>query len=135
MKYTREKFVQDLCNESVDRTVSSLKKSLMSPAGRKPAERLVLLSQWYKSLNPEQEKMCQMLMEDTAESTLFSTLVVLDGVSLISEELRDADIRLTIVKDGEELLLSSSKHDVDNTLDDLHDLMFSGPDDIVSKQD
>lgn len=126
MNYTREQFALDLRRECVDAVVRSSEQSLQNPPGRKPAKRLVTLSKWYRSLDEEHQQTCRQLMEYIAEASLFSTLTVLDGASLIAEDLRDADLRLTLKKDGEELLLSSTEHSVDLGTD-LHELMFPSP--------
>ncbi|WP_339695317.1 hypothetical protein [Celeribacter baekdonensis] len=127
MTYTRERFAMDLRHESVDRLVDSYEKTLRNPPGRKPASRLGRLSKWYSSLDEEQQQTCLLLMEYIAEASLFSTLAALDGASLLSEDLRGADIRLTIVKGDDELLISSSEHGADFEYD-LHELMFPTPD-------
>lgn len=101
-------------------------EDFLDPPRRTKNKRLLALSGWYKSLDDEHKDLFRQLMNYTAEASLFSTPVILDGASLLAEELRDADLRLTVVKDGEELVLSSSKG-MHEFAEDLHDLMFPIP--------
>jgi hypothetical protein len=76
-----------------DSTVSGLPKTLTAPPGRAPAQRLLEMSAWYRSLGATDQAMLQRIIEQAVDATMFGVLCVLDG-SLVIE---DADVRGELV--------------------------------------
>ncbi|WP_289044029.1 hypothetical protein [uncultured Aliiroseovarius sp.] len=125
MTYAASKFVADLkasVSLEVPRTVQ---ESLREPVGRRPDPNDVVLSEWYNGLTEYDKKMIGTVVEEATRMTLFSVLTILDGADVISEELREYDLRLTIKKGDEEILLSSTKEGASTKeLEFLHDLFY-----------
>ncbi|MCI2393312.1 hypothetical protein [Aliiroseovarius sediminis] len=125
MTYSASKFVADLkasVSLEVPRTVQ---ESLSEPVGRRPDPNDVVLSEWYNGLTEYDKKMIGTVVEEATRMTLFSVLTILDGADVISEELREYDLRLTIKKGDEEILLSSTEKGASaKELEFLHDLFY-----------
>ena len=64
---------------SVADTISNLNQ----PPGRHPSEEIIMLSEFYKSLDENQKSFVDKIMDMVAETTLFGLLCVIDGVRAI----------------------------------------------------
>ena len=58
---------------------------LSSAPGRKPSERLRMLSNWYNQLAEEDQNMLREALREAAEMAVFEFFCVLDGVSAIED--------------------------------------------------
>jgi hypothetical protein len=73
--------VEGVHRASVSDTLETLADG---PGGRRPPLRLVQLSQWYRSLPPEDQTRLAQVVEQAVHATLFGTLCVLDGVRTVA---------------------------------------------------
>jgi len=104
---TTTEFVQALKIQTSDAAIFGTIQNLEHPPGRKPRERDVMLSRWYKNLSESDRRLANAAMQEAAELAVFSFLCILDGVSAIENGHEKGDLHLTYVKGGEELLLNN----------------------------
>ena len=114
MTISPSKFVDGLATRCRDAAVSDCVSSYVRPSGRKAADSLVRLSQWFKALPPDDRAMVVAAMTDAAHATLFGVLCVLDGVRTIDGE------RHTFVVMSD---LEGDRQSVSSPTIDLHDLL------------
>lgn len=114
MTITPERFVEALATHCRDSAVSDCISSYESPPGRRPAARLVRLSQWFNGLSSEERKMVVEVMSDAAQATLFGVLCVFDGVRTID----DMGHAFSVVSE-----LGGVERRVSSSTNDLHDLL------------
>ena len=79
-------FVEALATHCRDAAVSDCVSTYSRPPGRRPAQRLVRLSQWFNGLSPGDREMVVEAMNDVAHSTLFGVLCAFDGARTIDDE-------------------------------------------------
>jgi|APLak6261663543_1056040.scaffolds.fasta_scaffold01698_3 hypothetical protein len=110
-----KKFVEALKTECRDAAVQGCVESYISPPGRKPAQSLVELSQWFIALSAHDREMVIRAMADAADYTLFGVLAVLDGARSIEGEGEKSVFHLSAHKEGKQSVISPGPYD-------LHDL-------------
>lgn len=113
---TSEEFVKAVKAQTSDASVEGTIRSFKHPPGRKPSERLRMLSNWYNQLAEEDQNMLREALREAAEMAVFEFFCVLDGVSAIED-----------TPDKGELAIRYSKAGVSNLLNDprgqeLHNL-------------
>jgi hypothetical protein len=115
-KMTPEFFVESLERHCRDGAVEDCIANFMNPPGRKPAEALVRLSNWFKSLSEDDQAMVALAMRESADATLFGVLCVIDGVRVIEDEPEKSEFELSASRHGIRSVISpNASH--------LHDLL------------
>ena len=98
---------------SVADTISNLNQ----PPGRHPSEEIIMLSEFYKSLDENQKSFVDKIMDMVAETTLFGLLCVIDGVRSIEGVGEKGELYLIYKKGEQSVLLNDPNEDF------LHDLI------------
>ncbi|SDI84709.1 hypothetical protein SAMN05216588_12647 [Pseudomonas flavescens] len=117
---TPHDFVDALQRECADAAVHDSLHLLQSPPGRRPAQALVDLSNWYLGLDPAGQANVAAAMREAADATLFGVLCVIDGVRVIEDQPAKTAFRLTAIDDGSESVISPGA-------EPLHDLLRAEP--------
>lgn len=111
-----------------DSSVHGIVETLEHPAGRRPAQRLVELSDWFRSLPPQDSARVQQVIELAVHSGIFGTLSVLDGVLTIEDGRDKGSLELTYHRGGERDVLTDSAqeflHDIYQRL--VYEQVFGG---------
>src|SRR4051794_30105495 len=87
------------------------------PPGRKAAQPLVELSEWFVSLSEHDQTMVRKVARDVSRAAVFQFFCVLDGVSAIEDRPDKGDLSLLYVRDGREWQLNNQGeflHDIFN---------------------
>lgn len=116
---TIEDFVKAVKIQTSDAAIAGTVQCLMEPPGRKPAEKLVRLSKWYKELDGKNQGMLREALRETAEMAVFEFFCILDGVSVIEDTPNKGELELHFVKGAERTRLNDSREE------ELHNL-FNG---------
>jgi hypothetical protein len=95
---TNEEFVRGVKRQTSDAAVEGTIHCLTEPPGRKPAEKLVKLSGWYKQLDGRDKRMLREALQEAAEMAVFEFFCVLDGVSVIEDSPDKGDLELYFTK-------------------------------------
>jgi hypothetical protein len=114
-----EEFVKAVKLQTSDAAVNGTVKTLNRPPGRKPAERLVHLSEWYNQLSEKDQEMLRLAIREAAEMAVFEFMCVLDGVSAIEDGPGKGALELNYVKSGERTQLNDPRKE------ELHNLFNS----------
>lgn len=114
----KHEFVDVIRFNAVDSTIDGLKSILASPPGRSPHKDLVEESNWYNGLNEVDRAMVERIIRRSIESSAFSFLALLDGVSTIEAGPNKGVLKLIYEKDGKQILLNDEK-DGEHYLHDL----------------
>ena len=117
---TPSEFVQSLKTECADAAVCDCLSLLQEPPGRKPAQSLVTLSNWYRGLSPDDQANVVAAMREAADSTLFGVLCVLDGVRVVEHQPVKSEFRLTATRNGLGSVISPGP-------EYLHDILRAEP--------
>lgn len=112
-----QEFVSGLKKAVISSAVKSVTNNLEAPPGRSPVERLVLMSGFYKQLNPEQKDIIVSIIKEAVETTAFGLLCVLDGVRAIEDAEDKGVLSLYYEKDNDKVLLNDPNGEY------LHDLL------------
>ena len=112
-------FVQVIKKVVTDSTIRSIEELITEPPGRMPQKKLIELSNWFKTLSEDDKKWLRQIIKDTASSSVFSFLCVLDGVKAIEAGGNKGKLLLYYERDGEQTLIN----DFDKEL--LHDIYNS----------
>ncbi len=75
----RLEFVDALREHARDTAVASVFSVLERPPGRRPAARLLELSEWFGRLTPSDKERLRQVLELSAAETLFGVLAIIDG--------------------------------------------------------
>ena len=110
-----DSFISALVEVVHQASVNGTVATLLKPAGRTPAPRLVELSAWYHRLTAEDQAHLRQVVEQAVHATLFGCLCVLDGVSAIEETEEKSELQLTAVSGNSQERLNSPD------AEDLHD--------------
>lgn len=111
-------FVDSIKESVVSGAIKSVQSNLLSPPGRKPSEKLLEMSQWYNKLNDIDKEMVIRIIKETADTSTFGFLCVLDGVRAIENENKGV-LKLYYENDNEQILLNDTSNDY------LHDIFNS----------
>ena len=120
-----DEFVDGIKIAVRDSAIKSVKKILESPPGRKPRERLVNTSQWYKTQTDKDRSIISNIIEESIDMSLFGFFCVLDHVRTIEGVGEKTTFELYAVKNGERVLIN------DPNKEELHNLYNS----LVLEQD
>jgi hypothetical protein len=117
---TTEEFIRVLKIQTSDSAVSGTISLLERPPGRKPAEYLIKLSNWYAGLAEADRSFVRDVIRESAESAVFGFLCALDGVRAMEDGPEKGEFKLTYSKGGFDLLLNDPAaeylHDIYNGL-------------------
>lgn len=124
-----EKFIQALISHArngiIHDNISILEKG---PPGRQPPEDKVILHQWFQQLDNQAQNYVGEIIKEAVDSTLFSTLVIIDGAAgrPIQGRLSDFALYLQIYSDEDTELQDSPQVRIrlnpKQALEDLHDI-------------
>lgn len=128
---TRSEFVKALKVQTSDAALFGTKANLVRPPGRKPRERDVRMSEWYRNLPDSDRASVDAAMQEAAELAVFSFLCVLDGVSAIENGPEKGTLMLHYVKRGEDLLLNDP---ADQFLHDTYNALCQGSSPIPAQR-
>ena len=117
---TPEFFVDALRTECCEGGVAGCAEQFRCPSGRRPAPRVVRLSQWFMSLSPGDRSFVEEAMHEAANATLFNVLCVIDGVHAIEATTQKSEFKLFAQRNGVATQLSPNKSF-------LHDLLRTEP--------
>jgi hypothetical protein len=110
------KFVEVIHKEVRNAAIDGVMELLEQPPGRRPEAELVNLSNWFKSLAPDDKQRVKEVVVMASNQAVFGFFCVLDGVRVI-ENLEDRGVlELRYVKNKKTILLN------DPDLMPLHDL-------------
>lgn len=112
---TREEFIRVVKIQTSDSAVSGTIAGLRQPAGRKPNERDVVLSEWFNRLSSHDQIMVEQSLRKAAELAIFSFLGVIDGISAIEDDDEKGELVLLYKRNNETTLLN------DSSAESLHD--------------
>lgn len=115
---TPEFFVGSLEKHCRDSAVEDCIANFLNPPGRKPAEALVRLSSWFKSLSEGDQEMVASAMRESADATLFGVLCVIDGVRVIEDGPEKSEFELSASRRGIRSVISPSASDLHDFLGD-----------------
>lgn len=110
-----KQFVEALKSQCRDSAVQGCVENYISPPGRRPAQALVELSQWFNALAVHDREMVVRAMADSADATLFGVLAVLDGSRTIEQQGEKSVFHLSAHKEGQQFVICPGP-------DNLHDL-------------
>ena len=108
------KFVDALATHCRDAAVSDCVSAYEEPPGRRPSDRLLRLSHWFKALPPADREMVVAVMGDAAHATLFGVLCALDGVRPIDDDRH----KFVVMSD-----LGGVRQSISSPEVDLHELL------------
>lgn len=113
---TKEEFISTIKEVVVEESIKSIQANLTKPSGRSPQKKYIIQSEWFNRLQNEDRKLLMEVVRETAETTVFGFLCVLDGVRAIEDSKPKGQLNLYYQKGEKEILLNAS----DETY--LHDL-------------
>lgn len=88
----REEFVNGI-KLNVDRaSATGVVNQLVKPAGRKPHQKDVEISDWFNGLNVEDKEMVQRVISETSNAATFGFLCVLDGVRTVTDTAGELEL-------------------------------------------
>lgn len=105
---TSEDFVRAIKIQTSDAAVYGTVAMLKRPAGRKPREKDVRLSEWYGRISDADQRMLELALKEAAELAVFEFLCVLDGVTVVEDAPTKGDLELHFVKDSQRLRINAS---------------------------
>jgi hypothetical protein len=111
-----EEFVAMVKMQTSDSAVEGTIKTVTSPPGRKPSEKLLRLSGWYNRLDGHDKAMLKEALRHAAESAIFGFFCILDGVRAIENTPDKGDLELYFCKDDQRIRLN------DPHQEELHNL-------------
>ena len=115
---TTSDFVRALKEAVVKRSQQAVENTLISVPGRRPAPKLLELSNWYNALDESTKQIVNEIIGETVEQTTFNFLCILDGVSAIEDSEIKGHLELNYVSQkGEKSLLNDPEQEY------LHDLL------------
>jgi hypothetical protein len=99
-------FVNAIRIEVEDSTVAALTAMLQNSSEQPPAERGRPLFEWYKRLDESDLSFVQEIIRETAEQAVFSFLTMLDGMSIIENDVSKGRLELYYLKGNDRILLN-----------------------------
>jgi hypothetical protein len=114
---TSEEFVRRIRLAVYEPAIEGCLSLLEKPPGRRPAESIVALSQWYNQLPPDDKERVRATIQMGVGKAVFGMLTVLDGVRAIREAGEETGtLELRYITGGRSILIN------DPTGEFLHDL-------------
>lgn len=112
-----EEFIHAIQRVVRDAAIEDTLQNLMAPPGRKPAENLLAMSHWFKSLSNNDQVMLEKVMREVANGAVFGFCAVLDGARSIEIGPNKGEFELYCVKGDGHIRLnepSNPLHDIFN---------------------
>jgi hypothetical protein len=116
---TPDAFISSIKTVVHDSGVRGVVETLQRPHGRRPAPRLVELSQWFGSLSEADRARVEQVIQLAVHSGVFGTLAVLDGASAIEDGPNKGRLELSYQRGDERQLLTDQRQEF------LHDIYQS----------
>jgi len=98
---TSEEFVRAVKVQASDAAVHGTVALLKRPPGRRPREKDLLLSEWYKRISEPDQRMVQQALKEAAELAVFEFFCVIDGVTVIEDAPQKGELEVYFVKGAE----------------------------------
>jgi hypothetical protein len=114
-----EEFVEGIKREVTSSAVDGMMSQINVPSGRRPGQRLLRLSRWYKNLSADDQTLLREALEYAADNAVFGFFCVLDGVRTVEDGRSKGTFDLVYRKNGSTLLLN------DPAKEELHNLYNS----------
>lgn len=115
---TPSAFVDALKSEVRDAAAAETIAQIRTPSGRRPAEAIRKLSEWFNQLSETDQQAVAKVASMTAHSAVFGFLCVLDGVRTIQDGGQQGELELHFVQANQpSVRLNPSSGD------SLHDLL------------
>jgi len=115
-RVTPQQFVRALKATVHDSAIHNALDQLERPSGRKPAQRVVELSQWYHSLSQHDRSQLRQVVSLAVHRAVFGVLSVLDGVRALDSGAAEARLELHAAESTQRTRLNGSSGPM------LHDL-------------
>jgi hypothetical protein len=114
-----EAFIKSIKTLVHDSGVRSVVETLEHPAGRRPPQRLVELSDWFRSLSASDKARVEQVIQLGVHSGVFGLLAVLDSVRSIEDGHDKGSLELSYLRGGERDILTEPSQEM------LHDIYQS----------
>ncbi|ULO09606.1 hypothetical protein H1230_13025 [Paenibacillus sp. 19GGS1-52] len=88
---------------------------MIKPAGRRPRQKHVELSNWFNQLSEENQLMVRRVLTEAVDSALFGLFAVIDGVRTIEDSSDKREVELYYVRGQVKKLINKPDDE------DLHD--------------
>lgn len=118
----RKYFVKAIKESVRDSAVSSAIKNLNKPAGRRPLQENLDLSQWYNGLTESDKEMLKKAILRAVDHSVFGFFAVLDGVHIVEDSPEKGTFDLYYKKNSVKKLLNSEE---DEYLHDIYKQLIS----------
>lgn len=96
-------------------SINDVKQNIITPAGRNPQEKYIIMSSFYNSLNETDKTFIDLIIKESVDTAVFQFLSVLDGVVSIDNK-KEGELKLYYENNNKKILLN------DNNEEYLHDL-------------
>lgn len=113
----RKAFVEAIRVAVGEAAIADVRSLLEKPPGRNPAESIMRLSAWFKTLPNEDRERLEKVVRLSVDAALFGFLCVLDGVRPIEDEAGKGTIELRYCKGESEIPLNHNDGEM------LHELL------------
>jgi len=113
---TREEFVDAVRLQAMDAAVRTTVQTLVQPVERRLSEESVNVSNWYRTLTPDDRTHIETVVRRAAFNAVFGVLAILDGVRPVEGAGEKGTFELTYEKQSTRILLN------DPTQELLHDM-------------
>jgi len=110
-------FVDALKQVVVADSIRVVESHLRNPPGKKPAQEVVKLSEWFRTQSNDDQDMILKLVKKSVETSVFGFLCVLDGVRAFEGREEKGRLKLIYESGSESILLNDP--DVNEALHDL----------------
>jgi len=107
-----EAFIKSIKTVVHDSGVSSVVETLEHPAGRKPPQRLVELSEWFRLLSASDRARVEQIIQLGVHSGIFGLLSVLDGVRAIEDGRDKGRLELSYRRGDERDILTDASQEM-----------------------
>jgi hypothetical protein len=108
-------FIETIKEVVIESSIKGIEEILEQPPGRKPDQKLIELSNWFK--NNENQSIILSLVRESVEMGVFGFLCVLDGVRAIENKDEKGILKLIYESKDESVLLNDREGEY------LHDLL------------
>lgn len=112
----QDEFISGIKQAVYEAAVKGTMGIIQNPPGRRPAAKLLALSQWFEKLSVADRKLMESVVELSCRQAVFGLLAVIDGVRQIEHTSEKGTLELWFCKDDAETLLNSPE------AEQLHDL-------------
>ncbi|MGL4426495.1 MAG: hypothetical protein ACRCUQ_01900, partial [Alphaproteobacteria bacterium] len=107
----KEEFIEGIRYDR-DEVVKSVIRPLVAPPGRKHSKRDIRLSNFYLSLDGENQKNIEDIVAESVNAAIFSFLCILDHVGFIEDDEDKTHFELYAVKNGKRVLINDEEQEM-----------------------